>query len=150
VLAPAGELPQNCQTCGATLRVAGRTLCDACIPEPKKAIRKCHNVLRERRAEGTDPSHGGSAAAACAVRRVESQRAITEWEAKNPMPPDQAAYSRDVLPRLESVSVPAIVRATGLSYPYCAMIRRGLRVPHPMHWESLAALGNDESRQIYP
>ena len=138
--APSGSLSQNCQTCGTMLRVTGRMFCDTCIPDPKTAISKCHNALQGKRAQGKDPAHGGSAAIARGARRVESQRAITEWEAKNPTPLDQETYFRDVLPRLQGVSVPAIVRATGLSYPYCAMIRRGHRVPHPMHWNTLKVL----------
>jgi len=30
-----------------------------------------------------------------------------------------------------------LMGATGLSGPYCAVIRRGARVPHPRHWEAL-------------
>jgi hypothetical protein len=29
---------------------------------------------------------------------------------------------------------------TGLSRTYCGMIRRGVRVPHPRHWEALRDL----------
>ena len=30
-----------------------------------------------------------------------------------------------------------LAKATGLSISYCALIRRGERVPHPRHWRAL-------------
>jgi hypothetical protein len=41
---------------------------------------------------------------------------------------------------LATVSLAAMMRATGLSRPYCAKIRRGAQVPHPRHWEALAQM----------
>jgi hypothetical protein len=35
---------------------------------------------------------------------------------------------------------PHLLRATGLSRTYCGMIRRGVQIPHPRHWEALRAL----------
>jgi len=106
--------------------------CGTCRPTPTEITAKGREALRRRRTEGKDPAHGGSAAVARGSRIAETQRAIAAWEAKNPTPPDSAVYFRDVFPRFQAVSVPAIVRTTGLSSSYCAMIRRGLRVPHPL------------------
>jgi len=33
-----------------------------------------------------------------------------------------------------------MVAATGLSVDYCSKIRRGLKTPHPRHWEALGAV----------
>jgi hypothetical protein len=44
------------------------------------------------------------------------------------------------LPKLKTVSLAAMMRATGLSRSYCARIRRGVQVPYPRHWEALRAL----------
>ncbi len=39
-----------------------------------------------------------------------------------------------------SVSLLETMQATGLSRTYCGMIRRGVRIPHPRHWEALREL----------
>jgi len=54
---------------------------------------------------------------------------------------DPDTFAEEIQPRLETVSVAAMMRATGLSRPYCTMIRRGGYVPHPRHWGVLAGLG---------
>jgi hypothetical protein len=43
---------------------------------------------------------------------------------------------------LRSTKVPLsrLAKATGLSLRYCALIRRGERMPHPRHWEGFRAL----------
>ena len=41
---------------------------------------------------------------------------------------------------LKTVSLLETMHATGLSRTYCGMIRRGVRVPHPRHWEALHEL----------
>jgi hypothetical protein len=38
------------------------------------------------------------------------------------------------------------LRATGLSRPYCALIRRGGQLSHARHWEVLRALVNEVSK----
>lgn len=35
--------------------------------------------------------------------------------------------------------------ATGLTNASCSLIRRGLTVPHPRHWEAMADLATDRS-----
>ena len=46
----------------------------------------------------------------------------------------------EIRPKLKTVSLLETMRATGLSRTYCGMIRRGVRVPHPRHWEALREL----------
>ena len=46
----------------------------------------------------------------------------------------------EIRPKLKTVSLLETMRATGLSRTYCGMIRRGVRVPHPRHWEALQCL----------
>jgi hypothetical protein len=53
---------------------------------------------------------------------------------------DAAAFEREVRPKLKNVSLLETMRATGLSRTYCGMIRRGVRIPHPRHWEVLREL----------
>ena len=50
------------------------------------------------------------------------------------------ATLRSTGPKLLEISLAAMMRATELSRPYCARIRRGAQIPHPRHWGSLRAL----------
>lgn len=57
--------------------------------------------------------------------------------------PPREVFERDILPALQSVPVRAMARATGLTRAYCSMIRRGVYVPHPRHWEVLKRLASE-------
>ena len=58
-------------------------------------------------------------------------------------------YQMQILPCLADVSLPAIERATGLSNATCSRLRRGLQVPNPRHWATLATLaGIQGPRQL--
>ena len=47
------------------------------------------------------------------------------------------AFRRDILPLLQLVLLSAMMRATGLGLRYCSEVRRGMKVSHPMYWQSL-------------
>ena len=51
---------------------------------------------------------------------------------------------------LTSVSLPAGAGATGMSATAAGKIRSGVRVPHPRHWEALAAITSAPSQRICP
>ncbi len=96
--------------------------------------------LQELRDEGQDPAHGGQAA----TRRGESvslnNRSSQEWNRHNERL-DTDVFTREILPQLQHVSLSAMVDATGLSKGYCSFIKRGIKIPHERHWESLRQLG---------
>jgi hypothetical protein len=46
-------------------------------------------------------------------------------------------FKHEILPGLRDVPLSIIARATGFSRGYCSFIRRGVRIPHPRHWEAL-------------
>jgi hypothetical protein len=60
-----------------------------------------------------------------------------EWEGEKG---DEEMYRHDILPGLSTVPLARIMAATGLSLRYCALIRRGERIPHPRFWEALRRL----------
>ena len=66
--------------------------------------------------------------------------ANSEWERNQTDQPDPATFEKEIGPKLKTVSLLETMRATGLSRTYCGMIRRGVRVPHPRHWEVLREL----------
>jgi hypothetical protein len=53
---------------------------------------------------------------------------------------DPETYRSEILPRLRNLQTIELSRRTGLSVPYCARIKKGDRVPHPMHWDALEDL----------
>jgi len=53
---------------------------------------------------------------------------------------DPATFAHEIAPQLANVTLTEMMEATGLSRPYCAMIRRGVRVPHARHWSALRML----------
>jgi len=142
-------LPPACRRCGIVFEDAaerGRQLCDECLPAHKSdalavASSRAATRLADLRAAGMDPAHGGEAKR----KRSESHRARIQearrFELANAPLPDREIFVRDILPGLQSVSVRAMAEATGLTRAYCSMIRRGLYVPHPMHWEVFATAG---------
>jgi hypothetical protein len=64
-----------------------------------------------------------------------------------PLPADYTLeqYRTEIAPALARVPVAFIRRATGLSYAYCKMIRRGKVVPHVAHWAALRSIAASHS-----
>jgi hypothetical protein len=99
-------------------------------------------------AEGRDPTHGGEAARMRAASLLRRKREAAEWERQHKRP-DPAEFRKKILPKLRSVPLGLMVKATGLSLIYCSLVRRGVYVPHPRHWEplkSIALLGKEDLR----
>ncbi len=79
-------------------------------------------------------------AAAKRRKSLARNRAAAEaFDAKHAAP-DPEVFEREILPGLQGIQTAEIVRATGLSRQYAAMIRRGTHTPHPRHWEALSTL----------
>jgi hypothetical protein len=49
-------------------------------------------------------------------------------------------FKRDIWPKLSSLQVIVLVRATGLSYGYCNQNKLGHVTPHRRWWETLREL----------
>jgi len=135
-------LPKTCVLCGAELKESRRRYCTSCKPaQSLEAMSKAHETLQARRVAGNDPAHGGEAGRQRGQRNAETLRANLAWEREQLQVPDAAVFATEIKPKLDQMSLAAMMRATGLSRPYCSMIRCGVRVPHPRHWEALRALG---------
>lgn len=119
---------------------------DECLPEQRTESVAIFSVagpaaLDARRAAGSDPAHTPDANREKGERNTAHRAAAERWAAEATGAVDEAAFARDVLPRLQGVPLSAMMQATGLSIRYCSLIRRGERVPHPRHWEGLWVLG---------
>jgi len=139
-------LPKACRMCGEILPSPGHLYCDDCRP-----IVKAENLTRFQAsgpatlarlvAEGRDPSHGGNAARKRGAIIARRNREAAEWERTHHGAPDRIEFKRDVLPRIRGVPLNELAKTTGLSLQYCSLIRGGLYVPHPRHWDVFRRLG---------
>ncbi len=145
-LAPLKPTPAGvCHSCGTVLASPKRSYCDDCLDARKAEgleafARAGSTSLSKLIAQGRDPAHGGEAGlkrGETASRRLKEAR---EWDKKHSRP-DSEQFAYAILPGLMRVPLRRIMRATGLSLRYCSLVRRGLRVPHPRHWDILAEIG---------
>lgn len=97
-------------------------------------------MIRARRLAGDDPAHGGEAGRLRGERNAATLRANAAWERRQSGDFDPDTFAREIQLRLKTASLAAMMRATGLSRPYCARIRRGEQIPHPRHWNALRTL----------
>jgi hypothetical protein len=79
---------------------------------------KARTALREQRVSGTlHPKKLGE-------RQAQHRRALSKWDREHNKP-DPAIFKREIWPKLKSLQVITLVRATGLSYSYCNHIKNG-------------------------
>ena len=99
-----------------------------------------HSRLQELRSTGDAPTSRPDIRAKIGRNNRTRQLAIQEWEKRNGRSWDVEVFRREILPRLQGVTVAKTATATGLSIQYCSRVRRTLNVPHPLHWQALAGL----------
>ena len=130
------EPTSHCQECGLSVeppqrwRTEGDSACRTSPDHPRLAR------LAVVRADGQDPAHGGDAGPGgdwATARHVEQAAA---WDQVNPRT-GHGLFRQHILPALQQRTPQEIANATGLSRPYCALIRQGAYVPHPRHWDPL-------------
>jgi CRISPR-associated protein Cas1 len=140
--------PAYCRECGVRLDPE-RRWCDDCTPKLLEvATAASVEAAARRRTQGQDPMHGGEAAVRRARSAAHNLRQGRRWNAEHEgPPPDPSVFRDEILPGLQHVPLLAMMRATGLSKAYCGFIRKG-RVPHPVHWQALRALLDDQKESI--
>jgi CRISPR-associated endonuclease Cas1 len=139
------ELPSasraTCKWCGTPV-AADREICDECLPSwtdwrTGRFIFGGPRSLERMRSEGRDPAHTSDANEKRSAARRHRQAEQAAWDAEHP-PADPEAFRREILPRIAEMPIRKLAKQTGLSMRYCALIRRGERVPHPRWWATLA------------
>jgi len=141
-------MPQACRMCGVILDKLGRLYCDDCLLEARQDVAKPWSskglkTLANLRAEGKDPAHGGKAARKRGRRVAQFKRETAGWQQVHGDSYVSRYFVRNVLPKLKRMSLGEMTRRTGLTPGYCSFIRRGMRVPHPRHWDALRRVGTD-------
>jgi hypothetical protein len=127
------------------LKDSSRPLCDERFPHRRAEVvanfvNAGPTALAKRRAEGTDPAHTEDARRRQGLRAAENARANRTWRESNPSPYTVFSFDKEVAIGLRAIPLSRMMVATGLSLRYCSLIRRGLKVPHPRHWQSLSEL----------
>ena len=103
-------------------------------------------ALAVLRAQGKDPTSGGEAGRKRGQANARRARERAEWQAVHgDGAAERAIFRKEILPRLSGIPVRQIARAAGISLRYASMIRRGLHIPHPLHYAALERLSARES-----
>ncbi len=147
------RVPNACRMCGVILSIDERghvrRICNDCLPGFKaertaKLVGAAKQTLATMRSSEEDPAQTPEAKAKRSAAVSGRARMAREWKRKNPGPYDREEFVREVLPGLARVTLPTMVKATGLTSRYCLQIRRGERTPHPMYWAVLRALQHEQ------
>jgi hypothetical protein len=137
--------PIACAMCGEPVLKRRRRHCEACMPKARRehglrAIEAARKVLAAQTAAGNDPRRSAAVNHARGEAISDGHRRNRRWAREHPGQRDDAWFKGEVAPKLDAFSLKEIAAATGLSLVACSRIRAGTRVPHPRHWETLAAL----------
>lgn len=148
------RLPRACAVCGQLLdrRASDRILCADCLTERRieagvRIATAGPAALAKLRLEGLDPAHGGPAKAKRVAALARNQARIRAFEEASTVGSDAEVFRREILPGIKDLGLGELVRATGLTAGYLSRVRRGLVVPHSMHWPALAAAAAEASRE---
>ena len=85
-------------------------------------VAAAHDRLRELRAIGADPAHGGEQADSRGEVNREHQKAVAEWNNGNG-DVSRVAFTEEILPLLADVPPSEMAEATGLTKGYCSFVR---------------------------
>jgi hypothetical protein len=136
---------RRCTECGEPRSRDSRGLCRACLERLAPGLRASRMTIERKVASGR-PLFSRRVLASKRRKMVVHHAKRRAWQAAHPTVPSIASFRRTILPSLRRVTVAAIARATGMSRPYCSAVRAGRRVPHPVHWEALKAIGRAPRR----
>lgn len=130
-----GPMPlQVCPNCGEHLK-RGTTYCARCV---KEVSRKNLSEVAEL---GRIAAQSADAASRRAITQTKQHALRKAWNASET--PDWLTvktYCEELMPHLDKIQVSVIASALAVSLPYATDIRKGKRIPHPRHWQTLAQL----------
>jgi uncharacterized Zn finger protein (UPF0148 family) len=112
-----------CRACGILLDGPGRVYCPDCLPQFKaertaKLATAAKEVLSQMRASPHDPAQSKEARRKRIDKAREMSLAARACEREHGPAADPTAYEREILPKIQSMSVPRLAMITGLSDYY--------------------------------
>jgi len=144
---PPGVTPNVCRACGAKVTAPKRVYCDACFPEQTAAQQRAVQPrfvaagpakLKAMRDAGSDPTATPEAQRRRAAGVSKQRRAAIAWRDDGSL--DGIDFRRDILPRLQGITVRVIADALGISQSHASKVRCGKIHPHKRHWKALMQL----------
>ena len=142
-------LPRSCLQCGRPARKGSRFCSSECSRQHTAEVTQPRfeaagvSKLRGLGTLGRDPAHGGGAAAKRGQSNIKRSRDRQAWRASHEgtdVEVERRRFLEEIQPALLTIPVYRIAEATGLSLRYASLIRRGQRVPHPVHHEAFRRL----------
>ena len=134
--APPPRPESFCKDCGTKI-ARGRSYCWECGIEASK-IGIVKAAERGRVAAQSDQAQR---------MRTDTQlrhaAAEAQWQPSDlPTWLNREFYVREIQPRLKAVTLSVLASRLDISIPYAVDVRKGRRVPHPRHWQTLAHLAD--------
>jgi hypothetical protein len=111
-----------------------RAYCDACLPERTAEVLAAWKDAGPKALAGTN--HGGAIGQQRGRTNAAHRKVMLAWEREHPGGYDPADFTTRILPGIQGIPVRKLAASTGLSHMYCALVKRGERVPHPVQWEA--------------
>ena len=144
---PIATAANACRSCGAKLAIRKRLFCDRCLPDRREEAQRVvipafraagPAKIASMRAAGHDPTATPEAQRRRAATASQQRKAGAAWRDDGSL--DGVDFRRDILPKLQRVSVRAIAEAMGASISHGSKVRSGHTVPHKRHWRALQAV----------
>lgn len=133
VSAPAVQ--KVCRVCGVILSGRQRNRCALC------GVGVSRDNMIELARKGRVAAKAPESRARMSASQARQNKARRGWLPSSlPEWLTQSSYREMILPRLSGITVPVLAQTLDVSEPYAAKVRKGQYVPHPLHWQSLAAL----------
>jgi CRISPR-associated endonuclease Cas1 len=133
-----------CRECGVILHDPERTICDECFPDydrerTDKLSKAGKATLAAMRASSDDPARSPTARAKKRERSRSTSLAMRAWEREHGRG-NPEVYEREILPQVQRMTVPQLMKLTGLSQFHCWKVRKGDRRLHARHWEAIVSI----------
>jgi hypothetical protein len=130
------KLPNVCGVCGTSIATACK-YCRTCATTVRR-----ENVIKASRL-GRLATHKPQAQARRSETQRRQQAARKVWNPESlPSWFNEKFYREQIQPRISKIHVRTIQIGLSVSEPYALRIRGGACIPHPRHWQKLAALAN--------
>jgi alkylhydroperoxidase family enzyme len=152
---PPGVTANVCRICDARVTAPKRVDCDACFPEQVAAQQGLvqsrfgaagRAKLQAMREAGCDPTVTSDAKHPRAAGVSKQRKAAIAW--RNDGSLDATDFGRDILPRLQGMTLRVIVDALGISHSHALKVRGGKTPSYERHCMALPPLTQTSTRGV--
>jgi uncharacterized Zn finger protein (UPF0148 family) len=137
-------MPSACRNCGVVLDASDRAYCPDCVPQfeaerTATLVRAAKETLSAMRSSPADPAQSDKARRKRMEKAREMSLSARAWEREHGPVADTTVYEREILPKMQTLSVRRLVALTGLSEYYLWQVRKGEKRLHARFWERIAS-----------